>query len=221
MILQGAFWITNIEQLKAEKQAAQESSIQSITADANKPAEKIPEKIKQAARKVVADINEFVSGQSEEPQQAATAEPNEPAEKSIKHWFYHSQKHVKAAVRLLNFILIPASVLYCLTLLFCMKVSLIGRLGGINHITRAFFLSLIFVILLMPWQLIFSPVLWGAIFTPSELITACQVHKTIWASIFFYLRFTGYGLFVLLLLFLAQIRSMRWARATLRRLEVI
>ncbi len=221
LILQGAFWITNIEQLKAQKQEAQESIAQSIPADANKPAEKSTEKIKRAARKVVEDINEFVSVKSEEPQQAATAEPNEPAQTGIKHRFHPDQKHIKAVVQFLNFVLIPASALYCLTMLFCMKVSLIGRLGGINHITRAFFLSLVFVILLMPWQLMFSPVLWGAMFTPAELINTCQVHKTPLAYFFMYLRFTGYWLVVLLFLLLAQIRSMRWARATLRRLEVI
>jgi hypothetical protein len=37
----------------------------------------------------------------------------------------------------------------------------------------------------------------------------------------FYLRFTGYWLLVMLLLLGAQIRSMRWAKMTLRRLEVI
>jgi hypothetical protein len=41
------------------------------------------------------------------------------------------------------------------------------------------------------------------------------------AFVSFYLRFTGYWLLVLLLLLAAQIRSMRWAKATLRRLEVV
>lgn len=218
LLLQGTFWIVNIEQFKADRPAA-DADISAPVAEVNEPAEKTTDKIKQAAKKVVADINTFVSGEPEQPQQAA--EPNQPAPASIKHWFYPMQKHITAIVRFLNFVLIPCAVLYCLTMLFCLKVSLIGRLGGINHITRAFFLSLLFVVLLLPWQLIFAPVFAGAMFTPSELINACQVQKTPLAYVSMFLRFTGYWLVVLLLLLLAQIRSMRWARATLRRLEVI
>jgi hypothetical protein len=125
-------------------------------------------------------------------------------------------------VRFLDFVLIPGAALYCLTMLLSLKVSLIGRLGGIRHIARAFFLSLVFVILLLPWQLLFAPVFAGAMFTPGELIAACKVPKSSLAFVLsFYLRFVGYWLLVLLLLLTAQIRSMRWARATLRRLEVI
>jgi hypothetical protein len=98
---------------------------------------------------------------------------------------------------------------------------MIGRLGGINHITRAFFVSLLFVVLLLPWQVLLSPVFAGAMFTPGELLVACQAEKTTLASISFYLRFVGYWLLVVLLLLISQMRSMRWARATLRRLEVI
>jgi hypothetical protein len=130
-------------------------------------------------------------------------------------------KHIAAIVRFLDFILIPCSMLYCLTILFAMKVSLIGRLGGINHIARAFFLSLLFIVLLLPWQLLFSPVFAGAMFTPTELMAACQAQKTTLAQVSFYLRFVGYWLLVLLLLLTAQMRSMRWAKSTLRRLDVM
>jgi hypothetical protein len=148
-------------------------------------------------------------------------EPEQPQQVSIKVIFEPKIKHVKAVVRFLNFILIPCSLLYCLSMLFALKISLIGRLGGINHITRAFFLSLVFVVLLLPWQIMFAPVFAGAMFTSTELINACQAQKTWLAYVSFYLRFFGYWLLVLLLLLFTQIRSMRWARATLRRLEVV
>jgi hypothetical protein len=102
-----------------------------------------------------------------------------------------------------------------------MKVSLIGRLGGINHIARAFFLSLLFVVLLLPWQLMFAPVFAGAMFTPAEMMAACQAQKTNVAYVSMIFRFTVYWVLVLLLLLAAQMRSMRWARATLRRLDVM
>ena len=97
-----------------------------------------------------------------------------------------------------------------------------GRLGGINHISRAFFISLTFLVLLLPWQELFGPVVKGAIFTAEELTCRCQSDKGgIFGVILFYLRFTGYWIVVLLILLFAQLRSGRWTRATLRRLEII
>jgi hypothetical protein len=108
-------------------------------------------------------------------------------------------------------------------MLFSLKVSLLGRLGGINHIARAFFLSLTFAVLLLPWQRFFPGVVIGAMFTPAELQSACAKagDYNIFATILQYLRFTGLWLLVLLLLIFSQLRSGRWAKAILRRLEVI
>jgi hypothetical protein len=201
LLLQCSFWMMNLKLVKADEVLADTAA----------------NKIKQAAKKIAADTNV----PAEPNAQQAGAEPNQPAPVEFTVRFELTVKHIKALVRFLDFVLIPSAVLYCLTILFSLKVSLIGRLGGINHIARAFFLSLLFVVLLLPWQLLFSPLFGGAMFTPAELITACQANKTMPAFISFYLRFTGYWVLVLLLLLAAQIRSMRWARATLRRLEVI
>ncbi|HEC02983.1 MAG TPA: hypothetical protein ENI81_05545, partial [Phycisphaerales bacterium] len=73
-------------------------------------------------------------------------------------------------INLVNAVLILTATLYCLTLLFSLKVSMHGRLGGINHITRAFFLSLLMLVLLLPWQKVFGSVVTGAVFTPDEMI---------------------------------------------------
>ena len=122
----------------------------------------------------------------------------------------------------MNFILVLSATLYCLSLLFSVKISLLGRLGGINHISRAFFISLTFLVLLLPWQELFGPVVKGAIFTAEELTCRCQSDKgSIFGAMLFYLRFTGYWIVVLMILLFAQLRSGRWTRATLRRLEII
>jgi len=119
-------------------------------------------------------------------------------------------------------VLIPTAVLYCLTLLFGLKVSLVGRLGGINHAARAFFLALIAVVLLLPWQKFFAGIVVGAMFSPEELLDAAVAEKTdILSNAVYYLRFIGYWLLVMSLLILSQVRGARWARAILRRLEVI
>ncbi len=166
--------------------------------------------------------------QPNEPAVAVT-QPNQPIEqqpeeKAKTPWLSKIPFGCAAwNIRFLNFVMAFAAILYCLTMLFTLKISLLGRLGGINHITRAFFLSLLMLVLILPWQLVFAPVITGAMFTPAELLKACTEEKSfaVFSTIFLYLRFTGFGLLVLLLLIFSQIRSARWAKALLRRLEVI
>ncbi len=130
--------------------------------------------------------------------------------------------HLVWIIRFVNAVLILAATLYCLTMLFSLKVSMLGRLGGINHITRAFFLSLLMLILLLPWQRVFSPVIIGAIFTPEEMVEWFSNRTPdLFDGVIYYLRFCGFWLLIVLLLILAQIRSSRWAGAILRRLEII
>lgn len=125
-------------------------------------------------------------------------------------------------IRFNNAVLILTATLYCLTLLFGLKVSIHGRLGGINHICRAFFLSLILLVLLLPWQMVFGNMVTGAIYTPSELAQWCSKEaESIFDLVLYYMRFTGFGALIGLLLIFSQIRSVRWAKAILRRLEII
>jgi len=222
----GAFLAANFRLVKIEGKAgaappaavaAQQSKVPETIVSA---AAQVPAKIIEAAKQIAGDANAPAAPPADQPQKAATTGQSAPAEEP-KLQLRPKFKHLAFGIRLLNFVLIPSAVLYCLTILFALKVSLLGRLGGINHISRAFFISIFFVIFLLPWQLLFRPVFAGVIFTPGELLEACTADKGIWATVFFYLRFIGYWLFVLLMLFSAQVRSIRWTRATLRRLEVI
>ncbi len=217
LLVQGAFWVMNLHMVKGDNVVLGPAG--GIAAEQKQIATE-EEKIQQAARQVTADVNKAA-----EPNMQQTlhmgAEPNRPAPVEVTFKFELRARHIAAVVRFLDFILIPSSLLYCLTMLFAMKVSLIGRLGGINHIARAFFLSLLFIVLLLPWQLLFAPVFAGAMFTPTEMIEACQAQKTTLAYVSMIFRFTVYWALVVLLLLAGQMRSMRWARATLRRLDVM
>jgi hypothetical protein len=165
------------------------------------------EQIREAAEKIAADPNQLI-----------TAIP-EPPKSSL---FAMTFERLSWLIRFFNFVLILTAALYCLTMLFSLKVSLLGRLGGINHIARAFFLSLTFAVLILPWQKFFPGVVIGAMYTPAELQSACtKASDNIFSLTLHYLRFTGFWLVVLLLLIFAQLRSTRWAKAILRRLEVI
>ena len=180
-----------------------------------------------APNQEVQDVNQVAN--------AVTAEPNQPNEQTaevaqqepqsaigraaVEALFSITFEHLTWLIRFANALLMLTAMLYCLTMLFSMKVSLLGRLGGINHICRAFFLSLLMLVLLLPWQHVFGSIVMGAIYTPSELVK--RPSADIFGIILYYLRFSGYWLLILLLLISSQFHSSRWARAILRRLEII
>ncbi len=179
-------------------------------------------------RGLIKPCDKAKSAKKEEIKEAAekvAVEPNKPIEESQQKAgfpFGITFEHLSRTIRIVNGLLILTAVLYCLSMLFSLKVSLIGRLGGINHISRAFFLSLILVILLLPWQIAFDGIFPGVIYTPCELVRWCSAEQSsIFATIIHYLRFTGYWLLAALFLIFSHIRSSRWTKAVLYRLEVI
>ncbi len=129
--------------------------------------------------------------------------------------------HVARVIELVNGVLVVAAVLLTASIFFSLMVSLVGRLGGLNHISRAFVLSLIAVALLIPWQVLGLNVL-GVTWTPDELARWLPAKDAnIGNTVIFYLRFTGYWLAVVLLLLLSQARTTRWSKSILHRLEII
>jgi hypothetical protein len=240
LLLQVSFWLMNLGYVKAgECSGGKEVSSAYITSsgsfiklaaeiDAVPQQDPNQEQIVSAARQVTKDL----PGQSEVEVQEQTPatpapepeapEPEEPA-KAVRS-FQIEFSYLAWLIRFCNFILIVVAMLYCLILIFSLKISLTGRLGGINHISRAFFLSLFMLIFLLPWQRLFDGVIVGAIFTPSELLEAFDgkaQRDNIILQTLYYFRFVVMWLVVLVFAVCAQIRTIRWAKASLRRLEII
>jgi len=216
LLLQVCFWLVDTGYVKAEGQTqilsppvATEESTPVAASVGTSVVDPNALKIEKAAKQVITEPNKH--SQMAPQKKGGTFFNNVKAE------------HMAWLIRFLDFVLVIVAVLYCLTMLFALKVSLLGRIGGINHISRAFFLSLIMLVFLLPWQKLFAGVVVGAIFTPRELFTSCTAnsHAGMLSAAIHYLRFTGLWLLVLLLLIFSQVRSARWAKATLRRLEVI
>ena len=180
---------------------------------------------------ITSTLSEKADGETSEETKTikeAATEPNkvivvESPPKNIPLNIKLTLKHISLVIKCCNFVLILTAVLYCLTILFSLKVSLLGRLGGINHISRAFFLSLIFIVLLMPWQQLTGGLTKGYIFTPQELFadTINAGDRNIILLAIHYLRYAAFWLIEILLLIFAQLRTSRWAKTILRRLEVI
>ena len=201
LLSQLSFWLVNTNIIKTEEQPTEESI-------------------------VVATKNAYVPVIDAE-ENAIKAGEVRPAETKTKKTLAFLRKidfeELSWLIKFVNFALLLTAFLYCLSMMFILKVSLVGRLGGINHITRAFFLSLTFVVLLFPWQLFFKEVVAGAMYMPGELLEGLKNAKDagIMGQIYLYLRYCVYWVIVLLLAISSQIRSGRWARASLRRLEVV
>ena len=241
-----------LEQEKAEPVSADVQAIvepvQKLAVEAKEAVEAaVPEKVvepeevavpEEAAEPEEVAVPEEVNEPEETVEPNEAAEPNQPAEEMVKAVGHNLQRaiawppveflsgltfeYLSWVIRIVNAVLILTASLYCLSMLFSLKVSMLGRLGGINHISRAFFLSLLMLVLLLPWQKIFGGIVPGAIFTPEELAKWSSTEAVdIIDTVIYYLRFSGYWLLVLLLLILSQIRSIRWGKAILRRLEII
>ena len=134
-----------------------------------------------------------------------------------KKWYAMTQEEIGRALNIINGVVLFSAFMYTLTLIFAMKVSILGRFGGINHICRAFYISLILLVLLIPWQEILRGYLVGAIYSYQDI----QKGLAQQGEISIYLRFTMLWLVAFLLLIQAQSRTIRWARAILRRLEIL
>jgi uncharacterized protein len=125
-------------------------------------------------------------------------------------------EHVASVVGPVNGILVLACVLYGLTMFSALTVSIAGEITGLGQIARAFYLSVIVLILLLPWQTIFVPGGFGTIYTPAELAHACTAHAAgAMKAGLFYVRFSGIWALTLLVLIQAQWRTCRWTRAAL------
>jgi len=198
LLLQASFWVVNTGRIPAKECPGNQA-----VAVGGGLSEDVQD-VGEAAKKVAAEQNEPDEAEMENP------------------LFGITFKHLAMGIRVANAILVLAGLLYCLTILLSLKISLVGRLGGMNHISRAFFLSLVMLILLLPWQRVFGGVVLGAIYSPCELVkwSSAETPGT-FDIILYYLRFSGYWLLILLLLIFSQLRSSRWTKSILRRLEVI
>ncbi len=130
--------------------------------------------------------------------------------------------HLERTLGLVNGVGFVTAVLYSLTLMFSMMITIVSRLGGIRHISRAFFLSMIVLIFLIPWHAIFEGSVVGVLFNSQDLAQSMTTKQEgLYPTILYYARFCGYWVVTLLMIFISQARLGRWTRAMRRRLEII
>ncbi len=237
LLLQGLFWLQQSggipggktdnssitsETVPTEKAAAETASQPAASESAPAAApetetvivsrEKTDEPIVQAAKEVVQEI------------QASPAAETKKYKLPNIQWppFHLTRRQASILIGGLNAALLFAAVLYCLVLVFTLKVSLVSRLGGISHISRAFFISLFFLVLLFPWQCVVPGVLLGTIYLPEELLDSYPpgAEETTLQQVLTYIRFVGLWIPAVWLLLWSAIRSGKWYQTTQRRLGI-
>jgi hypothetical protein len=192
------------------------------------------EKQTQASKEALADVppmipsSEIEQGVSEVTGAESAEKPAEPqapaaAESNFLANFAISRSVAAGIVKVCNFLILMAAILYCLILLLCLKISLVGRLGGLFHVTKAFLIALLFLLVLIPWQVVMPRVMIGALWLPGELFGGAwdNIQDSIFWQILYYTRFCGLWFVAFVLLFWSRLRFVKWRRATLRRLGVL
>ncbi len=219
---QACFWLTKLNCVQLDFEQSESTAqfycpLQSALGLAA-PVDNVKPKQSETAEKIEKAAKIITGGKA-----AADANTAEPTQKKTPFRLTLKSRHIAIFIRISNFVLIISAFVYSLTLLISLKVSLIGRLGGINHITRAVFLSIFAIAFLLPWQALFNGIVVGAIYTPFELFSCLDkcADASVARKSCIYLRFSGPWVLTSLLFLLTQIRSVRWSRTMLRRLGII
>ena len=124
------------------------------------------------------------------------------------HWFLPGTKF-------LGFV---AVLLTVVTLMFAVKLALVGRLGGIAGFMSAFFWSLILLVVLTPWQQVLGgAVASGALYNLGELTRQVRLVNGSWGAsdanlmdwTLYYARFIAYPVIALLVWALVMLKFAR------------
>ena len=164
-------------------------------------------------------VEDKISAADDKNEKTENTAPEEPSHKS--NLSESLEKLIQGSIKTSNYILTFVAVIYCLVLLVGMKLSLIGQLGGLADASKAFFLSLIVMVLILPWQHAISSEIHGTLFTYEELTNS---YMSLVNSddpkqyALYYGRFVGLWGLTMLLLVAAQWRSHQAVQKIRRRL---
>ena len=153
-------------------------------------------------------VDYALTGDGSEPQPDQTA-------KALSHL-------VDAGLTLFNYLLYFGVTLYCLTMLMGMHLALVGRLGSLAESGKAFFISLILFLLILPWQKFVTGESMGTLFSYQELIRQySERHGPFFSSldvVLYYFRYVGVWVLAVALMMMSRWRSRQAARKVIARI---
>jgi hypothetical protein len=146
----------------------------------------------------------------------------EPDTKRQQNTIQDFDNFIRITMKIFNTLICFMVILYCLSLLTSINLRIVGRLGGLADSTKAFFLSLFVMALILPWQPLITGRTSVTLFSYQELIqrylaSTTYISSLSLESIVYYSRFVGCSLATTLLLFATQWRSSRATRQTIRK----
>lgn len=204
LVLQTIFWVVNKGKIDAILNFDQEQSNSVFVHNTPHPS------------------NIFVQQMAEEsPEPDSNQQPNAKRQYEITKTL---SNFIQGSLRFFNTLICFAALVYCLSLLIGMKLALVGHLGGLAESGKAFFLSLVVLALILPWQPIIAGETPGTLFSYHEL-THSYIESTTYITLLsldaiaYYVRFVGFWGLTLSLLFAVQWRSCRAARQIIRRCQ--
>jgi len=117
----------------------------------------------------------------------------------------------------MKFLAVVSSMLLVLTLLLAVKLSLLGRLGGVAGFISGFFWSLVLLAMVVPWQqTLKGSFACGALYNMGELVSQAKQFKSSWGGsgswldgTLYYARFIVYPLITLVVWMVVQTRFTR------------
>jgi len=202
LVLQGSFWLVNAGYVGVEN-----DTYENISATAGDQTQK-----NDSSGQITGDLSETTAAKIEVPMKLPW-KPNMVA-------FDINFERIALLLKVSNAVLVLVSVLYVLAIFFGLTISLAGRFGGLNYICTASYLSLILLVLLLPWRTSLGSFASGAIYTPGELANLPNTNPgSTFEQALIYLRFTGYWVLAAAVLILAQLRSSRWSKTAVRKLK--
>ena len=211
LVLQTAFWVVD------------RGLIDPVLPEGEKP-KKISNTINQPEL-IILTAGQTQTNPAQSPVEAKPSEPKPqkllPVNKNPLETAEIINPTLKISLKIVNFILPFVAVTYCLVLLIGMKLALVGRLGGLANSGKALFLSLLAMVLIVPWQQMVAPDLAGVLFGYDQLIERYrqigQVNDSL-EYVIYYGRFTGLWALSMIILLAAQGRSCRATRDIRKRL---
>ncbi len=204
LLMQGGFWWVNLGQLdpalKASTDLSETAKVEGLKETDNAEADTVS--MEKTTGDAAADDEQASAGKSGVADTMA----------SVLQVLYTLFMHI-----------VPfAAVVYCLTLLIGMKLTLIGRLGAMADTAKAFFLSMFVMALVMPWPNVVGFDHTGVLFGYDDLVQEYTLAGTaegnMLGQVGYYVRFTGVWFLVIVLLIMAQVRSCRSLKTIRQRI---
>lgn len=166
---------------------------------------------------IAIDFFGVIDGSAEIAAVTTTTAPSEGGIGDADVWYYSLQWILPGT----KFIAVVSAGLLALTLMLGVKISLLGRLGGVAGLISAMFWSLILLAIVVPWQqIVHGQIASGALYNLGDLVAKAKTVKASWGAedtslaelILYYGRFMAFPIIALLVWLVTQAKFARGCR---------